>query len=113
MFKYHIFRVFDYKGGELCATLNLDYESALAEYCSFIVDKIIDYMEDNDCKNFRITEKEVTDVIEDTFSSYAGGDHVVLKIYQSSDDGKLRQFDFPMHAIVNYVNMEINKYGSD
>lgn len=113
MFKYHIFRVFDCKGGELSAILNLDYESALSEYCSFIVDKIIDYMEDNDCKNFKVTEKEITDAIEDTFSIYAGGDHVVLKIYQSSDDGKLRQFDFPMHAIVNYVNMEINKYGSD
>lgn len=105
MFKYHIFRVFDYKGGELCTTL--------AEYCSFIVDKIIDYMEDNDCKNFRITEKEVTDVIEDTFSIYAGGDHVALKVYQSSNDGKLRRYDFPMNAIVDYVNMEINKYGSD
>lgn len=113
MFKYHIFRVFDYKGGELCTTLNLDYESALAEYCSFIVDKIIDYMEDNDCKNFRITEKEVTNVIEDTFSIYAGGDHVVLEVYQSSNDGKLRRYDFPMNAIVDYVNMEINKYGSD
>lgn len=31
----------------------------------------------------------------------------------SSNDGKLRRYDFPMNAIVDYVNMEINKYGSD
>lgn len=52
-------------------------------------------------------------VYQDTFSIYAGGDHVVLKVYQSSNDGKLRRYDFPMNAIVDYVNMEINKYGSD
>lgn len=110
MFKYHIFRVFDYKGGELSASLNLDYLSALSSYCSYILDKVMDYMEDNDCKNYKITEKEITDIIEDTFSIYAGGDHVVLKIYQSSNDGKLREYSFPMHAIVNYVNAEIDKW---
>lgn len=75
--------------------------------------RVYNFQQQNGCKNFRITEKEVTDVIEDTFSIYAGGDHVVLKVYQSSNDGKLRRYDFPMNAIVDYVNMEINKYGSD
>lgn len=73
--------------------------------------RVYNFQQQNGCKDRGIYYFTVP--IEDTFSIYAGGDHVVLKVYQSSNDGKLRRYDFPMNAIVDYVNMEINKYGSD
>ena len=88
---YHIFQVYDYKGGEQYYYLNLSRSEAIANlveiYCydGIIVDEE---------PTIKSLSKLVSDAIDENSSLYAGGDGVVLSIFETTTDSpKLKELD--------------------
>ena len=83
---YHIFRVYDYKGGKQSCDLNLTKAEAITSlieaYCvdEIIVDEIIVDEE----PTIESLSKLVSDAIDENSSLYAGGDGVVLSIFKTT-----------------------------
>ena len=78
---YHIFRVYNYKGGEQSCDLNLTKSEAIINlidaYCGggIFVDEE---------PTIESLSNLVSDVIDENSSSYAGGDDVVLSIFETT-----------------------------
>lgn len=83
--KYHIIRVYDYKGGELNTDLNLSFDEFINELADFYED--ID--EDIDLTDVESVKKYIDDnPIE--FDTYAGCG-IVGEFYCTGKSGKLRE----------------------
>jgi hypothetical protein len=82
--KYHIFRVYDYKGGELSSSLNLTKDKFI---CS-IIEYFIDYDEIEFNKEIPDIQKLSKDILENIkeLSNYAGGDSIVAEFYRTSTE---------------------------
>lgn len=92
---YHIFRVYDYKGGELSFSINLEYEDLKNEF-PIAIEDVIDRWEweirdSNTGEDTTIEEvKEFlhSKNILDFFKSemFAGGDSTVFEIFECVDN---------------------------
>lgn len=97
---YHIFSVYDYKGGELLSTINLDRESLISRLAEIYY--LDDYLTDmEELARYEFFRQH----IEDNSSTYAGRGDVVMEIYESSEDGKLIEVDVYdlVPEIVDYI----------
>ena len=85
---YHIFRVYDYKGGELRCTTNLSKEKLLGSVCYIFenafsdIDGSLEGIEKS--KILEILTKYTSD--EDFYSTYAGGGGFVGEIYYTENN---------------------------
>lgn len=94
MSNYHIFKVYDYKGGELISSINLNKEQFIDELTELLrFDYIIDDSEDLDFyDDGNIIEESVIKVInafsiEDLeFSEYAGDNNTVWEAFEIIED---------------------------
>ena len=86
--KYHIFKVYDYKGGELRSIINLDYESFIGELAG-----LFEYIDLDELKSeseiFKCI-KEIHDDKKEFYSLYAGGDGFCGNIYKTNKKGALK-----------------------
>lgn len=81
---YCIFKVYDYKGGELDSTLNMSYNELLVEISEMLAfDFFVENsnLPDHEIINFVKSEKFKRKYI-DQVSIYAGGDNNVFEIYK-------------------------------
>ena len=79
MGKYHIFKVYDYKGGELSTSINLSKERFVGE----IIENFIDYDEiefNQGTPDILKLSKDIVRNIKE-LSNYAGGDSKVAKFF--------------------------------
>jgi hypothetical protein len=113
---YAIFKVYDYKGGELNSSTNLDKEqliSNLAEIFERYNDCDDDDEDDEDesdeeglKKDLEIIKSFINECLsrEDFFSTYAGGDGFCGEIYEVEGD-KMKEVDFTsfLEEIAQYI----------
>lgn len=87
---YHVFRVFEYKGGELRTKVNMNKESFLSDI-SDVFESAFYHVDDE------VSELEVSKILEllkkeiskkGFYSTYAGGEGFVGKLYYA-ENGKL------------------------
>ena len=79
--KYHIFRVYDYKGGKLSTSLNLLKQDFIGE----ILEDFIDYDEiefDQENPDILKLSKDILGNIKE-LSLYAGGDSIVAEFFST------------------------------
>ena len=80
---YHIFRVYDYKGGELSTSINLSKESFVGE----IIEYFIDYYEiefDQETPDILKLSKDILENIIE-LGIYAGGDSQVASFFSTDE----------------------------
>ena len=101
--KYHLFRVYDYKGGELSTTLNLSKVELIEEILDTFIDTDFYYTDDTTT----LTEKEIVKHLTNVnnlpeFSLYAGGDDsYVAELYYTKPNGDLEEIDITEFIIDN------------
>jgi hypothetical protein len=81
---YAIFKVYDYKGGELSSSLNLDKESFIEELSSIFENNFDEDIE----KDLESVKEFINNCLidDDLLSEYAGGDGFCGKIYEVDGD---------------------------
>ena len=82
--KYHIFEVYDYKGGELSTSLNLLKQDFIGE----ILEDFINYDEiefDQETPDILKLSKDILGNIKE-LSNYAGGDSQVAEFFSTDDE---------------------------
>lgn len=80
---YHIFRVYNYKGGKQSCNLNLSKAEAISSLIEAYCGEEILVDEEPTIESL---SKLVSDAIEENSSIYAGGDDVVLSIFKTTTD---------------------------
>ena len=104
MGKYHIFRVYDYKGGELSTSLNLTKDKFV---CSIIED-FIDYDEiefDQETPDILKLSKDILGNIKE-LSNYAGGDSNVAKFFITDEvSANLKSLDLEKFVRDNILDV--------
>ena len=102
--KYHIFRVYDYKGGELSTSLNLTKDKFV---CSIIED-FIDYDEiefDQETPDILKLSKDILGNIKE-LSNYAGGDSNVAKFFITDEvSANLKSLDLEKFVRDNILDV--------
>lgn len=88
---YHIFQVYDYKGGEQRCSINLTKSAVIARLIeAYFGDEI--FVEEE--PTIESLSNLISSVIDANSSSYAGGDGVVLSIFETTTDSpKLKGLD--------------------
>ncbi len=114
--KYCIFKVYDYKGGELSTSVNLDYDEFIGELSDLFENIDIDSISERRDRNIskilgedsgldKDIKVEVEKILKsrDFYSTYAGGDGFCGECYEV-DNNNLKRV-----KIENYVD-DIVKY---
>jgi len=113
--KYCIFKVYDYKGGELSTSVNLDYDEFISELSDLFENIDIDSISEKRDRNIskilgedsgldKDIKVEVEKILKSNFySTYAGGDGFCGECYEV-DNNNLKRI-----KIENYVD-DIVKY---
>ena len=105
---YHIFTVEDYKGGEQSYSINLTEEELLSELCkAFCYD--LEFPEPPTAKTLKET---CTDRIEERSSNYAGGDGVVMSIFETTKVSRKlieKSIDDYVDKLIDYI-LKYEKY---
>ena len=91
--KYHLFKVYDYKGGELSSNINLSKVKVIKD--------ILETLDTNfyyDNEDTPLTKEEIITHIKDPsnlpeFSEYAGGDDTVAELYYTTLTGDLEEIN--------------------
>ena len=91
--KYHLFKVNDYKGGELSTSLNLSKVELIEEILDTFIDT--DFYYENEAS---FTEEELEKHLKNVnnlpkFSIYAGGESHVAELYYTTPTGDLEEID--------------------
>ena len=102
--KYHIFRVYDYKGGELSTSINLSKE--------MFVDEIIEYFIDYDEIEFNQGTPDILKLSKDIvrnikeLSDYAGGDSKVAEFFITDEvSANLKSLDLEKFVRDNILDV--------
>lgn len=102
--KYHIFRVYDYKGGELSTSLNLLKQDFIGE----IIEDFIDYDEiefNKETPDILKLSKDILGNIKE-LSNYAGGDSQVAEFFSTDDESaNLKSLDLEKFVIDNIIDI--------
>ena len=102
--KYHIFRVYDYKGGELSTSLNLLKQDFIGE----ILEDFIDYDEiefDQGTPDILKLSKDIVRNIKE-LSNYAGGDSKVAKFFITDEvSANLKSLDLEKFVRDNIIDI--------
>lgn len=102
---YHIFTVNDYKGGEQSYSINLTKEELLSELCeAFCYD--LEFPEPPTAETLK---KTCINLIEERSSIYAGGDGVVMSIFETTE-GSRKLIKKSINGYVNELVDYILKY---
>lgn len=90
--KYHLFKVYGYKGGALSTSLNLSKVELIEEILETFIDTDF-YYEDESSFTEEIAKhlRNVDNLPE--FSLYAGGDSYVAELYYTTPTGELKEID--------------------
>lgn len=102
--KYHIFRVYDYKGGELSTSLNLLKQDFIGE----IIEDFIDYDEIEFGQGTPDILKLSKDIVRNIkeLSNYAGGGSIVARFYCTSvKSTKLESLDLEKFVRDNIIDV--------
>jgi hypothetical protein len=123
---YCIFQVYDYKGGELSSSVNLDHDSFIGELSEKFENTVYKLNQDKSVKR----DKTIDSVLNDTelvsyksllkeaiskeltsgkfYSTYAGGDGFVGEMYcvENGRMSRVRHEQF-IDDIVEYINKEL------
>lgn len=91
--KYHLFRVTDYKGGELRTNLNLSKIELIEKILETFIDTDFYYESEEP-----LTEEQIVKYLRNVnnlpeFSLYAGGDSYVAKLYYTTPTEELKESD--------------------
>jgi len=106
---YAIFKVYDYKGGELNASTNLDKEELISNLAEIF--ERFSYCDDDDedeglKKDLESIKTFINECLsrEDFFSTYAGGDGFCGEIYEVEGD-KMKEVDLTyfLEEIAQYI----------
>lgn len=98
---YHILKVYDYKGGELCTNLNLSYEDLIEDLVETF--HLYDYVYDTDLEGDYETDEErdaaIPQILRDALASgdlqtwidnqssiYAGGGDICISLYECENN---------------------------
>ena len=104
MGKYHIFRVYDYKGGELSTSLNLTKDKFV---CS-IIEYFIEYDEiefNQETPDIQKLSKDILGNIKE-LSNYAGGDSNVAKFFITDEvSANLKSLDLEKFVRDNILDV--------
>jgi len=95
---YHIIQVYGYKGGELITSFNMSYEEFIAELSELFIDDYVYNIMDPNLDESEAFNKlveinysgELLTYIFDNFSSYAGNEGKVWKLYQTVDNKMIK-----------------------
>ena len=102
--KYHIFRVYDYKGGELSTSINLSKD----EFICSIIEYFIDYDEiefDQEKPDILKLSKDILGNIKE-LSLYAGGNSQVAEFFSTSvESTKLESLDLEKFVRDNIIDI--------
>ena len=102
--KYHIFRVYDYKGGKLSTSLNLLKQDFIGE----ILEDFIDYDEiefDQETPDILKLSKDILGNIKE-LSNYAGGDSNVAKFFITDEvSANLKSLDLEKFVRDNILDV--------
>lgn len=102
--KYHIFRVYDYKGGELSTSLNLLKERFVGE----IIEDFIDYDEiefNKETPDILKLSKDILGNIKE-LSNYAGGDSQVAEFFSTDEvSANLKSLDLEKFVRDNIIDI--------
>jgi len=106
--KYALFKVYDYKGGELRSYVNLTKEqliSSLSEYFEDCEELHTDEWELLDKEVIsKVIKKKVSDEYE-FFSLYAGGDGFTGELYKiENNEMTIVKFEYFIEDIIEYIN---------
>lgn len=77
---YHIFQVYDYKGGELSSQINLTEEEFIGE----LIERALNNDEIDLSLSISEIKLQLISAIRPT-TEYAGGDSIVIECFKSSD----------------------------
>lgn len=106
--KYHIFRVYDYKGGELSTSINLSKERFVGE----IIEDFIDYDEiefNKETLDILKLSKDILGNIKE-LSLYAGGDSDVARFFiTDASSANLKSLDLEKFVRDNILDI-VNQY---
>lgn len=102
--KYHIFRVYDYKGGELSTSLNLTKDKFV---CS-IIEYFIEYDEiefNQETPDIQKLSKDILGNIKE-LSNYAGGDSQVAEFFSTDEvSANLKSLDLEKFVRDNILDI--------
>lgn len=105
--KYHLFRVYDYKGGELSTELNLSKTHLIREILESFIDTDFFYEAEDD--DIILTEEDIVKHFKNPdnlpkFVPYAGGDNYVAELYYTTSTGDLKEIDITQFIKDNVVD---------
>lgn len=106
---FHIFNVFDYKGGELCSHINLTLYQALCEIYDFGIDEfeLFDFENEEERDLFNLSDESILTLLNtvynskyDFYAGYSGHSYPIVYIindnileeYKFSDEEKISWF---------------------
>lgn len=94
--KYHLFKVYDYKGGELSTELNLSKIHLIREILESFIDTDFFYEAEDD--GIILTEEDIVKHFKNVnnlpeFGIYAGGDSYVAELYYTATNGDLEEIN--------------------
>ena len=88
--KYHLFKVYDYKGGELSPSINLSKVELIEDILESFIDTDFYYEDEDNTPTKEEIIKHLTNVNNlPEFSIYAGGDGHVADLYYTTPTGDL------------------------
>ena len=102
--KYHIFRVYNYKGGELSTALNLTKDKFVCSIIEYFID--YDKIEFNqEALDIQKLSKDILGIIKE-FSNYAGGDSIVAEFFSTDVvSANLKSLDLEKFIKDNILDM--------
>lgn len=122
--KYAIFKVYDYKGGELNSSINLDYKRFITNLAGLFdnveldsiserrerkIKKVLDGDSVESASDIEYIKGELKKVLEgkDFYSTYAGGDGFCGEIYEVEDN---RMSSVDIYSYLDDIARELLKY---
>lgn len=96
---YHIFKVYDYKGGELSYITNLTLPELASELAEGTCDEMYYDAKLQEYNREDINEIVTMELLEG--DTYAGGDGMVVELFETADNGgiKTANYDVALEAV--------------
>lgn len=118
MNKYHVFKAFDYKGGELSCHINLTLEGAITAVYAYWLDDVDEdtFLELTGGEHRELTDDEIDSLLYeyyasryDEYAGYNGCSHP--EVFISTESG-LKSYDFEFKDLINWARkaLENSKY---
>lgn len=113
--KYHVFKAYNYKGGELSCRTNLTLEQAIDEVYEYWLEDV-DFLDITDDEHRELTDSEILtslgDYYEGSYDTYAGYSGCSLpKVFITTEDG-LESYEFRDEDLISWGRKDLakNKY---